>query len=140
MAKASVSKPQKEELKNFSGKVVQIKGTDFKFLNPAGKSQKYATELKEGVAYTNFGQKKVDKDGKIIELKEEDKIFRRGFLQSRQDNADAYNAKNNPEKLREARKKRKEKLDKWAEDNPLLAIQREERRAERKALAEKLKN
>lgn len=75
-------------------------------LNPYGKGAKYAQELKTGQKYTNDNQIKTV-NGEIKPLTDTEKAYRSGYLAARRDAADAYNAKNNPEKLAENKAKRK---------------------------------
>lgn len=63
-------------------------------LNPSGRGQKYAKELKTGIAYTNDGSVKTDNKGISKTLNKVQRSFRAGYLQARKDIAKAYKAKN----------------------------------------------
>lgn len=67
-------------------------GRDVTLLNPSERSKKFATELKEKKRYTNDGELKKDKDGKPLELTAVQRAYRSGYLNSRKDNAGAYNS------------------------------------------------
>lgn len=62
-------------------------------LNPSGKAEKYANELKDGVRVTNDGLIKRDKSDYPLELNNCQRSYRRGYLAAQKDNAKAYNAK-----------------------------------------------
>lgn len=87
------------------------KGNAVALLNPNQRGRKYATELKKGIRYTNMALPKVDKDGVVQQLTKGQRAYRAGYLQARQDNANAYNYKND----KPAYEKHKEKMRKfWA--------------------------
>ena len=54
------------------------------------KGAKAAVELKRGVAITNFGQVKRNKDGTPKRLTKAQRSYRSGYLDARNDNAKAY--------------------------------------------------
>ena len=56
-------------------------------LNPNGKGKKYAKELKDGCRYTNDMKTK-----KANGLTKTQRAYRNGYLASRKDSANAYNA------------------------------------------------
>lgn len=62
-------------------------------LTPSGKGVKYAAELKNGVRYTNAGQKKCDSDGVVLGLTKAQRAYRAGYLAHSKDSSRAYNAK-----------------------------------------------
>ena len=70
-------------VKTKSGKTVRL-------LNPAQKGGKYAFELKNGVKVTNFGSAKRNRDGSLRRLKKDERAYRAGYLDARNDNAKAY--------------------------------------------------
>ena len=75
-------------------KTVRTKnGFTFTYLSPAEKGAKYAQELRTGKKYTNDGQVKKDKNGKALKLKVKERAYRGGYLDARNDNSKAFNAK-----------------------------------------------
>lgn len=68
-------------------------GGPITLLNPAEKGKKYAKELRTGYKYTNDGFVKKNKNGKVIKLGKEERAYRGGYLDSRQDNSKAYKSK-----------------------------------------------
>ena len=68
-------------------------GKSVVLLNPAEKGAKFAKELKRGVKHTNEGHIKTDKNKKGIRLTSEQRAYRAGYLDSRNDSAKAYKAK-----------------------------------------------
>lgn len=100
----------------FKGKtVVNRRGQEVQLLNPAGKGEKYALELKGGIRLSNQCYTKKDKEGLPILLKEEEKAYRKGYLAARRDSADCYLAKNDPEKLKQVKADRKERFKEYRE-------------------------
>ncbi len=85
------------------------KGNDVRLLRPDEKAQKYALEMKEKVHYNNMGKIKTNKQGEARRLTDIQRAWRSGYLAARQDNADVYNAKNNPAKLKENKAKRRQR-------------------------------
>ena len=75
-----------KKIKTKSGKTVTL-------LNPAEKSNKFAKELKTGFKRTNDGHYKLDENKKGIRLSDTEKSYRSGYLDARQDNANAYKSK-----------------------------------------------
>lgn len=74
----------------FGGKKVKTKrGKFITLLNPSEKAEKYASELRTGMRYTNDGAYKPDKNGEIG-LSKEGRAYRSGYLDARKDNARAY--------------------------------------------------
>lgn len=63
------------------------------FLNPHGKGEKYAAELKHKKRFTNLGEPKVDKKGHTLWLTKTGAAWRSGYLQAQKDAAKAYKAK-----------------------------------------------
>lgn len=59
-------------------------------LNPSEKARKFLMELKSNVKFTNQKLVKYDKNGKPIQLSDEQKSYRAGYLAARRDNAAAY--------------------------------------------------
>lgn len=75
----------------FGGKRVRRKnGKDVILLNPSEKAGKFAAELSTGIRYTNEGDYKVDENGEVG-LSDTQRAYRSGYLDARQDSADAYN-------------------------------------------------
>ena len=75
------------------GKVVVVrnkKGKQIRLMNPNQKAMKYAEELKNNMHFTNFGEVKTTKSGKIKRLNDNQKSWRSGYLTARKDNARAY--------------------------------------------------
>ncbi len=68
-------------------------GEKVTLLNPSGKGEKYAKELKENKRYTNDGKVKTDKNGKPLELTKEQRAYRSAYITALSDSAKAYNAK-----------------------------------------------
>lgn len=62
-------------------------------LNPAGKGAKFAKELRDSKHYTNEGETKKDKKGKIKRLSDTQRAYRSGYLKARSDSAKAFNSK-----------------------------------------------
>lgn len=100
--------------KEYNSKKVIVKnrkGNEVALLNPNQRGRKYAKELKKNIRYTNMNEPKTDKDGVVQTLTKGQRAYRAGYLQARQDSADAYNYKND----KEAYKKQKErKRNYWA--------------------------
>ena len=61
-------------------------------LNPSGKAEKYAKELKEGKRYTNNGEVKLDNAGREMPLTPEQRAYRAAYITAQADNAKAYKA------------------------------------------------
>ncbi len=74
------------QFRNKNGKTVIL-------LNPAEKGEKFAKELKGGFKRTNSGQYKTDKNKKGIRLTNEERAYRSGYLDARNDSAKAYKSK-----------------------------------------------
>ena len=72
-------------------KVKQKNGFEVTLLNPNEKGRKYADELANGVKQTNNGLLKTDSLGKPVRLSKEQKAYRAGYLDARNDNAKAFN-------------------------------------------------
>ncbi len=71
-----------------SGTIVTFNdGSTKTLLTPAGKGEKYASELRDGVRYTNNGE--VKKNG----LTKQGRAYRSGYLDAQKDARSAYNAK-----------------------------------------------
>ncbi len=68
-------------------------GDKVTLLNPSGKAEKYAEELKLGKRLTNEREVKKDKDGKEIPLTEEGRRFRMGYIRAQADNSKAFKSK-----------------------------------------------
>ena len=66
--------------------------TSVTLLNPSGKGEKYANELRDGKRYTNDGQVKLDKNGNEMPLTAEQRAYRSAYLQALSDSAKAHNA------------------------------------------------
>lgn len=75
-----------KKLKTKNGKTITL-------LNPSEKGAKYADELRNGIRYTNDGRYKADKDGVVMELTDEQRAFRSGYLTAQKDAAKAYKAR-----------------------------------------------
>ena len=72
-----------------SGTVVQYSdGSTQTLLTPAGKGEKYASEMRDNVRYTNNG------DIKQGYLTAQERAYRGGYLDAQKDARKAYNAKN----------------------------------------------
>lgn len=78
-------------------------GKPVTLLNPAEKGKKYAEELRTGKKRTNDGKLKTD-NGKPIELTEEERRYRIGYLNSRKDDANAWKSKERKKKEKAAKK------------------------------------
>lgn len=77
-----------------SGTIVHFNdGTSTVLLTPAGKGEKYANELKNGVKTYNDGSIKRDEYGFPVDLTAEQRAYRSGYLDSQKDNAKLYKAK-----------------------------------------------
>lgn len=68
-------------------------GEKVTLLNPSGKGEKYARELKENKRYTNDGTVKTDENGNELHLTKEQRAYRSAYLTALKDNAKAFNAK-----------------------------------------------
>lgn len=89
----------KTALKGKDGKKAGTKldfedGSTRTLLNPHGKGQKYATELKSRTKITNDGVIKKNKAGKDIRLSDAGAAYRSGYLQAQKDSAKIYKSKN----------------------------------------------
>lgn len=73
----------------FRNKLTQAQKTRV-YLNPYGKAQKYALEIKDKRHYTNAGTPKADKP-----WSREAQSYRSGYLDARKDEAAAWKAKKN---------------------------------------------
>lgn len=73
-------------------KVKRRNGKTVTLLNPAEKGNKYALELRCNVHCTNYGDVKLDKNGKVRKLSKTSRAYRAGYLSSRKDSANAYKA------------------------------------------------
>ena len=73
-------------------------GKRIALLNPAEKGRKYSLELKHKKGLTNFGKRKLDKNGYTKRLTKEQLSYRAGYLDARKDSAKAY--KSNKKKKR----------------------------------------
>lgn len=71
-------------------KVKRRNGKTVTLLNPAEKGNKYALELRCNVHCTNYGDVKLDKNGKVRKLSKTSRAYRAGYLASRKDSAGAY--------------------------------------------------
>ena len=69
-------------------------GISVTLLNPSGKGEKFAKELKENKRYTNDGKIKTDDNGKPLELTKEQRAYRSAYLTALSDSSKAFNAKN----------------------------------------------
>ena len=69
-------------------------GEKVTLLNPSGKGEKYAKELKENKRYTNDGKLKTDENGKPLELTNEQRAYRSAYLKALSDNSKAFKSKN----------------------------------------------
>lgn len=69
-------------------------GESVTLLNPSGKGEKFAKELKENQHYTNDGKLKTDDNGNPIPLTNEQKAYRSAYITALSDSAKAYKAKN----------------------------------------------
>lgn len=69
------------------------KGKKIFLLNPSEKAGKFASELKHGIRFTNAGEMKVDRNDNPLTLTDEQRAYRSGYLQSRQDSAKVYKYK-----------------------------------------------
>lgn len=69
-------------------------GSVHTYLNPTEKGKKYAKELKEKKCYTNDLVPKKSENGRVRSLTKEQKAYRHGYLDARQDSANCYKAKN----------------------------------------------
>ena len=65
-------------------------GTSVTLLNPSGKGEKYANELRDGKRYTNDGKVKLDRNGQEMPLTAEQRAYRSAYLQALFDSAKAY--------------------------------------------------
>ena len=80
-------------------------GREITLLNPSERGRKFADELGNGVKQTNNGLLKTDVLGKPVKLTEKERAYRAGYLDARQDSAEAY--KHNQKKkaaVKEAKK------------------------------------
>lgn len=70
-----------------------IDGEKTVLLNPSGRGEKYAKELKQNKRYTDDGKLKTGKDGKTpLELDCCSRAYRSGYLSALSDSAKAYNS------------------------------------------------
>ena len=63
------------------------------FLNPHGKGEKFAAELKYKTRFTNLGEQKFDQKGNPLPLTKTGASYRAGYLQAQKDAAKAYKAR-----------------------------------------------
>lgn len=75
------------------------------FLNPHGKGEKYAAELKHKKRFTNLGEQKLDQNGKPLPLTKTGAAYRSGYLQAQKDSAKAYKARLSAKPTSKPRKK-----------------------------------
>lgn len=88
-------------------------GKPVTLLTPAEKGKKYAEELRTGKKRTNDGKLKTD-NGKPVELTEEERRYRIGYLNSRKDDANAWKSKERKKKEEKERKKQEKAAKKAA--------------------------
>jgi len=72
------------KITNRNGKVVPL-------LNPSEKGSKFADELKNNIRYTNDCRYKADKNGNVLGLTPEQRVFRDGYLSAQKDSFKCYN-------------------------------------------------
>lgn len=72
--------------KRKNGKVITL-------LNPSEKGHKFATELRDGIKYTNAGLIKTDKNNNYQHLTDTESAYRSGYLAAQKDSANCYKAK-----------------------------------------------
>ncbi len=81
-------------MNNYRGKPIRTaktkNGKTIRLMDPGEKSRKFATELKSGTKFTNFGVQKRSKNGKPMRLTDTEAAYRGGYLAARKDNARAY--------------------------------------------------
>lgn len=87
-------------------KVKRRNGKTVTLLNPAEKGNKYALELRCNVHCTNYGDVKLDKNGKVRKLSKTSRAYRAGYLSSRKDSANAYKSAEAKAKEAKAAKKK----------------------------------
>lgn len=73
--------------------IIGRKGREITLLNPSEKGQKFADELRNGVALTNDQHLKFDESGRPQKLTDTQRAWRRGYLAARKDSADCWKAK-----------------------------------------------
>lgn len=79
-----------------SGTIVHYNdNTSSILLTPAGKGEKFASELKQGIKINNDGKVKQDEFGMPIALTDKQRAYRGGYLDAQKDSARLYNAKKN---------------------------------------------
>lgn len=77
-----------------SGVIVEFNDGDTAvLLTPAGRAQKFANELKDGVKTRNDGTIVMDEYGYPVDLISTQRAYRAGYLEARKDSAKAYKAK-----------------------------------------------
>ncbi len=79
---------------NWGTAVKSSDGSQRILLTPAGKSAKYAAELKQGVHLTNTGEVKTNRQGKERRLTDTEAAFRSGYLGNSSDSAKAFKSIN----------------------------------------------
>lgn len=78
-------------------RVINSLGQKVRLLRPGEKSNKFALELKTNNRYTNEGQVKNRKNGKVMTLTDTQKAWRSGYLTARADNTKVFNYLKNKE-------------------------------------------
>lgn len=77
-----------------SGTVVTFKdGSTKTLLTPSGKGEKFAEELRTNIRKTNGGTIKRDEYAMPMELTNEQRAYRSGYLEAQKDSARIYSAK-----------------------------------------------
>lgn len=81
--------------KKYGTRVTFKDDTSVTLLTPSGKAEKFADELKTGIRKTNNGLIKRDEFDYPVELSNEQRAYRSGYLAARSDSAKAYKSKKN---------------------------------------------